>query len=227
MSEPEKKSLADALKHPMANVIIGFLLTGVLGGALTNYYTTKRAEDARIQAQVLARKEAVIKLTGLNAEQIARAEQLITALEGGNTQKDLSELAELYQAANIRWRTETSPALTAAREVLPPDVYYSFRARVKTEFRARFLQPLRSCLSKSQEAMTQGQPVADVLASCQARELLEGASTCSDALMDLLYEIAGGTIENHSEEWIQETRERHRQRLKKACASPVDGTSGS
>lgn len=226
MSE-SKKSFADVLKHPMANVIIGFLLTGVLGGALTNYYTTKRAEDARVQAQIQARKEAVIKLTGLNAEQIARAEQLMTALEAGNTQKDLVELAELYQAANIRWRSETSPALTAAREVLPPDVYYDFRARVKGEFRARFLKPLKRCLSMSQKAMAEGEPVANVLASCKARELLEGASTCSDALMDLLYELAGGTIDKHDDAWMRATRERHRARLKDACASPADGAGGT
>jgi hypothetical protein len=34
-----KRSVGDLLRHPLANVVIGFLLTGVLGTTITQYYT--------------------------------------------------------------------------------------------------------------------------------------------------------------------------------------------
>lgn len=232
MSEPAKKSNASEwLRHPVASVVIGFFLTGVVGGALTNYYTLQRAEAQRKQAQIEARTEAVTRLSALSTEQIARAEQLISALQSDTRAEDLDELVDLYQAASIRWRSEASPALIAAREVLPAEVYYRFRHRVKGEFRERFLDPLSTCISRSQKALKTGEPVDQILDDCKAARLLSQAGHCVDALMDLLYEIADGSIDDHDEAWIAEQRERHRERLAVACASPVaqhaDGTTAA
>lgn len=222
MSEPTRKSNAgEWLRHPVASVVIGFFLTGVVGGALTNYYTLQRAEAQRKQAQIEARTEAVTRLSALSTEQIARAEQLINALQSDTRAEDLDELVDLYHAASIRWRSEASPALIAAREVLPADVYYRFRHRVKGEFRERFLEPLATCISRSQQALTTGEPVDQILEDCKASRLVRQAGLCVDALMDLLYEIADGTINDHDEAWIAQQRERHRERLVVACASPV------
>ena len=114
MSEqPEKKSLAEFLKHPTANLILGFVLTGVIGGALTNYYQFQRQVETQKLAQIKARKEAITGFSGLNAEHLAHAERLIRALEAGAKPEAVSELADAYETAQVRWRTETSPALMA------------------------------------------------------------------------------------------------------------------
>ncbi len=50
MSQENKKpSLADLLKHPMANMVVGFVLTGVIGTGVTQYFTSKHKEHQRIQ----------------------------------------------------------------------------------------------------------------------------------------------------------------------------------
>jgi hypothetical protein len=209
------------LHHPLAPVVIGFLLTGVVGGTLTNFYTLQRAAAERKQAQIEARTQAVTRLSALSTEQIPRAEHLLTALQSDTRGDDLDELVELYQAASIRWRSEASPALIAAREVLPADDYYRFRERVKGEFRDRFLKPLEVCITRSQDALKTGGSVSRVLDECEASQLVTQAGHCVDGLMDLLYEIAAGAIEDHDQAWIEKERERHRERLAVACASPV------
>lgn len=215
-----KRSLADALRHPLANVVIGFLLTGVVGGALTNYYTQQRTQAARTQAQMDARKESIARLASLNAEHVARAEQLLRAIELGSGKDDVAELMELYEAARMRWRTETSPALLAAREVLPAEAYYRLRTRLKTELGKRFLDPLQTCAQEAQRALAQEDSVAEVLATCDAQALIEGAGNCTDALMDLFYETASGTIERKGDDWAERVEGLHRERIAAACAAP-------
>jgi hypothetical protein len=101
MSEQNAKhSLADMLRHPLANIVVGFLLTG---GALTNDFTRQRTQEAHMQAQLDAREEAITGLASLNAEQAARAEQLLKAIQSGSSKEDVAKLADLYEAASIRW----------------------------------------------------------------------------------------------------------------------------
>lgn len=222
-----KRPLGDALRHPLANIVVGFLLTGVVGGALTNYYTQQRMQAARTQAQIDARKESIARLASLNAEHVARAEQLLRAIELGSDKDDIAELRELYEAARVRWRTETSPALLAAREVLPADAYYRFRSRLKTELGKRFLDPLQTCAQEAQRASAEERPVGDVLATCNAQALIEGAGNCTDVLMDLFYEIASGAIERRGKAWVEGLEGRHRERVAEACAAPAPMAAAS
>ena len=127
MEDSEKKhSWTEILKHPTANMIIGFLLTGVLGAGVTNYYSMKRQKEAQHTEMVAANKEMITTMASLNAERQARAEMLITALEEGDMES-IKELKKMYDDAVLRWKTESSPALMAARQVLPKDKYYRFR----------------------------------------------------------------------------------------------------
>jgi hypothetical protein len=76
----------------------------------------------------------------LNADYLARAEMFLAAVDRGDA-GGAKELKAVFDDVAIRWRTETSPTLMAARDVLPPDVYVRFRDRLHAEFRERFLVP--------------------------------------------------------------------------------------
>lgn len=218
MTETEPKRLvSELLKHPMANVVVGFLLTGVIGGALTNYYTFKRTEQTHQQALIEARKETVTKLISLNAEHIARAKQLLSTFEEKQKPEDFDELKGLYEAARIRWQTESSPALLAAREVLPAEVYYEFRKRIQMKLQARFLDPLHACMSEAKLAYQEGRPAAPIVKSCGALDIVVGSERCIEGLMDMLYELAGGTIEQHDREWFRDLQQQYQPRLDEVC----------
>ena len=148
----EKRSLAEMLKHPTANMIIGFLLTSVLGAGITNYYSAKRQQEKQYEEMVATNKATIAKLASLNAERLARAEQLITALERGELDS-VKELQKMYQETELRRKMESSPALMAARQVLPQEKFYRFREYMENEYRSRFLTPISQCIEQANQAI--------------------------------------------------------------------------
>lgn len=224
MEDTEKKhSWAEILKHPTANMIIGFLLTGVIGTSITNYYSMKQREEKRHIEMVETNKKSVAILASLNAERLAQAEMLLTALERGN-KESIQKLIKMYAETELRWKTESSPALMAARQVLPNEKYYRFREYMENEYRKRFLVPIGLCLSQAEQAVNNGSPVAEILTSCKAREYLKQAGLCNTSLLDTLYEMAKGTIDDYSSAKLEEEKQAHKKRIAVACA-PIDSPS--
>jgi hypothetical protein len=62
-------------------MVIGFILTGVLGTAITQHFLDQR-EQERLRAQVaLDTKQAIQQFAKLNEERKVRAEMMLKALE--------------------------------------------------------------------------------------------------------------------------------------------------
>jgi hypothetical protein len=212
-----KRSTSALLKHPLTNVVIGFLLTGVLGTTLTQYYIVQREKHSKKVEMVTTRKASIAELSALNAEYLARAEMFLAAVERGDV-GSAKELKATFDDAAVRWQTETSPVLMAARDVLPPEIYTQFRDRLREEFRERFLVPVGQCLESARKVLDEGGDVAPMLADCRAADYLQQASTCSQSLLDMIYELSGYTVEGRVEEALKVNRERYGGALQEACA---------
>jgi hypothetical protein len=220
-----KRSMADLLKHPLANVIIGFLLTGVLGTTLTQYYISQREKQSKQHELTTTRKQSIAEFAALNAEYLARAEMFLAAVDRGDA-GSAKELKKMFDDATVRWRTETSATLMAARDVLPPEIYVEFREQLSAEFRERFLFPFGECLERGRKVLGEdgdGEDgdVATVLADCRAREYLSRAGNCSQALLDMFYELSGYTVGGRVEEALRVNRDKFRDAVRKACAPPA------
>jgi hypothetical protein len=124
----------------------------------------------------------------------------------------------VFDDAAVRWQTETSPVLMAARDVLPPEIYVQFRDRLSKEFRERFLVPFGQCLERGRKTLGEGGDVASLLADCRAREYLTQAGVCSQSLLDMLYELYGFTVDGRVDEALQENRGKYRAVVAKVCA---------
>jgi hypothetical protein len=106
----------------------------------------------------------------------------------------------------------------AARDVLPPETYVEFRERLTKEFRERFLVPFGQCLDGARKVLDEGGDVATVLADCRAHDHLRQAATCSQSLLDMIYELSGYTLEGRVEKALQVNREKYRGVVEEACA---------
>jgi len=217
MNNSEKKSWTEVLKHPMSNMIVGFLLTSVLGAGITNYYSSKRQQEKQYEEMVNINKKTIATLATLNAERLARAEQLLVALERGELES-AKELQKMYKETELRWKMESSPALMAARQVLPHAEFYRFREYMENEYRNRFLVPLSLCIDQADKAIDGGTPVMEVLVSCKAQKYLVQAGHCNTAILDVLYEMAQGSIDEYSKSELEEQKLVHKQRVSVACA---------
>ena len=92
---------------------------------------------------------------------------------------------------------------------------------MENEYRKRFLVPIGLCLGQAEQAVNNGSPVAEILTSCKAREYLKQAGLCNTTLLDTLYEMAKGTIDDYSAEQLEEQKEMHKKRITVAYA-PLD-----
>lgn len=166
----------------------------------------QRERQAQRQELATTRKESTATLSALNAEYLARAEMFLDAIDRGDA-GSAKELKTQFDAAAVRWRTETSPTLMAARDILPPEIYARFRDRLNEQFRGRFLVPFAACLERGRQGLEAGGDVAALLAACRAREYLTRAGTCSQSLLDMLYELTGYSVGGQVEEALRLNRE--------------------
>jgi hypothetical protein len=213
----ERRSIGEILRHPLANVVVGFVLTGVIGTAITQYYIALREKQAQQRELSSTRKESIAELSALNAEYLARAEMVLAAIDRGD-EGSTKELKAAFDDAALRWQTEKAPTLMAARDVLPHEIYLEFRDKLNRGFRDRFLVPFGKCVNSAVDARAEGEDVASILRNCRAREYLAQASTCSQTLLDMLYELSGYTVERKMAQALQANRDTYRAALQQACS---------
>jgi hypothetical protein len=69
-------ALENFLRHPLATMLIGFVLTGVVGTVLTNHFANLRQQEAKAIEQREVRRKAVLEASRLFSERLGRAEML-------------------------------------------------------------------------------------------------------------------------------------------------------
>jgi hypothetical protein len=94
---------------------------------------------------------------------------------------------------------------------------------MENEYRARFLTPISQCIEQANQAIGDNSSMAAILQSCQMREYLQQAENCNTAILDILFEMAKGTIDKYSADKLEEQKAIHKKRVAAACA-PVTGS---
>jgi hypothetical protein len=118
---------------------------------------------------------------------------------------------------------ESSPALMAARQVLPQEKFYRFREYMENEYRARFLTPISQCIEQANQAKDDNSSMAAILQSCQIKEYLQQAGNCNTAILDIFFEMAKGAIDEYSADELEKQKVMHKKRMAAACA-PIEGS---
>ena len=210
----EKRSL---LHHPLTNVIVGFLLTGVVGTALTQYFFDRR-QDEQLRAQrAQARQDALDIAIQITAESQIRIEQLAEALLGDEPRDEIDRLAKEQEDAAVEWRRELPRLLLLAKDLLADSEYKVFRKNVENRLKEEKLDPLRQCLKDALAHAGDVDSIRRIVGDCRFREGMEAAAVCTEALLSGLHEMtaADGGVGSG----IGETKRRDiAEHLKDACA---------
>lgn len=165
----DKRSAGELLKHPLVNVIVGFLLIGVLGTSITQYDLALREKQKQQHELAAARKESIATLSTLNAEYTARAAMLLAAVERGDVDS-AKKLKALFDDAAVRWQIEKPPTILAARDALPEEAYLQFRDHLDKGFRDRFRVPFGQGMETAVNALVEGADVESVLRESRAHD---------------------------------------------------------
>jgi len=205
------------LRHPLVNVVLGFILTGVLGTAITQHFMDQR-EQEKLRAQMaLDRKEAIQQFSRVNAERKVRAELLLQAMRENSNGDELKTAIQEYENAYVAWNVERPGTLLLFRDLLSPENYHLVEKGFEESLGGKIFSPIRGCLSSALAQGDDRQAVNQTLESCRIDELFELLGTCSQALA-----VAVSDLAETGSEWVvtedrMELQKRTRDSISKAC----------
>lgn len=220
-SETPKKSvsglLEGLLRHPMATMLIGFVLTGVVGTILTNHFANLRQKEAGGIERREIRRKAVLEASRLFSERLGRAEALSVALESRASREAITRLKQLYDDAEARAVGVRQELVLLMREALLESDFESFRSDIETRLARKRMRPLRECVDRAGARALAGGDGAAVLRDCRAAQLLAETRVCGDAIADGLYDLAALSALDPSDPHAVRVRTKTQNRIEQAC----------
>jgi len=205
------------LNHPLVSVVLGFILTGVLGTAITQHFLDRR-EQERLRAQVaLDRKQAIQRFAKLNEERKVRVEMMVTVLRSGANEDAVETARQEYDKAYVAWSVERPGTLLLIRDLLSSENYQLVETGFKESLTGKIFRPIKVCLATSLGHGDDRTAVTKTLESCGIDELLEHSSTCSLALAAAVSDLAGTHSEWFSTEDMRELQKQARASIAKHC----------
>ena len=208
---------ADWLKHPLVSVVLGFILTGVLGTAITQQFLDRREQEKLSAQMALDRKQAIQQFSKLNEERKVRAEMMLRALRSDPRGDEAKDAIQAYEKAYIAWSVERPGTLLLFRELLSSENYQLVATAFDESLVGKIFRPIRRCLTTSLGHGDDREAVSKSLEACHIDELLELSSACSLALASAVSDLAEARSEWVSTENIGEVQKRAREAIGKQC----------
>lgn len=187
---PETTKYYELLRHPLAIVLISFVLTSVLGVAFSQWISDRAKEAEQARSETEMRKAAVQNLSRSIYERRARADMLASSFFLGAQLDEIKERKKLYDEALVRWNTNNQTNLFLVREVLRIDAYSFIESSVEFTLIDKIFRPLDVCLTQAYDAAISGNSAMSIVQECQVRKLLQDALDCGYAIADELYKLS-------------------------------------
>ena len=198
-------------------MVLGFILTGVLGTAITQHFLDQR-EQERLRAQVaLDTKQAIQQFSKLNEERKVRAEMLLRDLRSDSNGDEVKTAKQEYEKAYVAWSVERPSTLLLFRDLLSSENYQLVKTGFNESLVGKIFSPIRLCLTTALGHGDDRAAVNSTLEACRIDELLELSSTCSLALAAAVSDLAGTRSEWFSTEDMAELQKRARDSISKQC----------
>jgi hypothetical protein len=198
-------------------MVLGFILTGILGTAITQQFLDQR-EQEKLRAQVaLDKKKAVQQFAKLNEERKVRAEIVLKALRSDSSEDEVKAARQEYEKAYVTWSVDRPGMLLLFRDLLSSENYQLVKTGFTESLVGKVFSPIRLCLTTALGHRDDRAEVYKTLKDCRIDELLEFSSTCSLALASVVSDLAGTRSEWGSTENMAELRKQARDAIGKQC----------
>ena len=204
------------LDNPITTMVIGFVLTGVLGTALTQYFMDRRDQENIRSEAVITRKEAVKQLSHLMAARQIQAKLFVEAIITGASDEEIRKLKLEHREAYKAWQTERGSTMLLVREIMSEEAYRDFTQYVEVRLVDNIFEPLRECILELYSKSKERQAAVTAVEQCRVNELIEKLENCSNAIVDGLYVLASARTSNSDDADTQRARNA-RARIEKSC----------
>jgi hypothetical protein len=190
MSENKTEKERSWLSHPLTTMIVGFLLTGVLGTALTQNFMDRREREKLRSQAVIARKEAVKELSELMAARQLHAQLFVEAIESGASSEEIAQRKAEHQEAYETWRTRRASTMLLARDLMSDAHYRDFVQFVDIRLVENTFVPIRGCISDAFLKSKERKSALTAIERCDVNGLIQRSIKCGDAIVETLYVFA-------------------------------------
>lgn len=205
------------LRHPLVSMVLGFILTGILGTAITQQFLDQR-EQEKLHAQIaLDTKQAIQQFAKLNEERKMRAEMVLEALRSNSSNDEMKTARHEYDKAYVAWSVDRPGMLLLFRDLLSSENYQLVKTGVMESLVGKIFNPIRLCMTTALGQSNDWAAVNRTLENCRIDELLELSSTCSLALASVVSDLSGTRSEWVSTENIEELQKQAHDTIGKQC----------
>jgi hypothetical protein len=212
-------ALENFLRHPLATMLIGFVLTGVVGTLLTNHFANLRQKEAAAIERREVRRKAVMEASRLFSERLGRAEALAVAIERRAARDVITRLRQQYDESEARAGVVRQELVLLMREALQESDFESLRSEIETRLAKQRIRPLRDCVDRAGLRALDGADGGVVVRDCRAYELVAQARVCGDVIADGLYDLASVSTLDPSDQRATDVRAKTQSRIEQACPS--------
>lgn len=209
--------MPDLSRHPLTVVIVGFVLTGVVGTFLSNRFAEKQRDRERFLQVTDARRTAIQDFARTLYERRARTDMLASALRRHAPESELGERKRLYDEIYVRWEKDLQPNLFMIRSAMESDDYTTLEGDVESRL-APLLRQLDTCITAAYDAHLQGANPSTQLNSCRYDTVLSTSRDCAYAITDQIFRIAVRTAPPSQVE-ASELRRRAAAAVEAACGA--------
>lgn len=182
-------------RHPVLVVAISFLLSGVIGAAISYQFNEAAKHRENDQREFLARQESVRTFSKLLYHRRVRAELLASSIIRGASETEIISRKNGYDQAYIEWNTNIQNSLFIAREIYKEDEYSLLENLVETRLVFGILSPLDSCLTRSFDEQMRNGGGSKVWINFNGKVLLNDVLNCGYALSEAMYRLSNGTVQ--------------------------------
>ncbi len=212
-----KSITTNVLSHQLTGIGVGFLLTGVIGTLLSNYYSNKQFEREKFLEITNTRRSAIQSFASLIYLRLSRADMLTSSLKRSAPLEEVKDRKKLYDDAYVSWNSNLQANLFLIRSVIEAKGYSDFEGHV--EFRLTpILTKVDACLTQAYDQKLKNVNPKKVLESCKLKDILNLSQDCSYAITDGLFKIAA-PIEAFPPDKFTEILETENGKVIKQCPS--------
>ena len=180
----------ELLRHPLAIVLLSFVLTSVLGVAFSQWISDRAKEAEQARSETETRKAAVQNLSRSIYERRARADMLASSFFRG-AQLDEIKSGKSYTTKRSCDGTPTIKPISFSFVKFCASMHIrSSRAAWSFTLIDKIFRPLDVCLTQAYDAAVSGNSAMSIVQECQVRKLLQDALDCGYAIADELYKLS-------------------------------------
>lgn len=184
-----KEDLKELSRHPLIIVIISFMLSGIVGAVISNFFNKKELERNHLFQITAIRRSSIQDFSRLIYLQRSRADMLESSFRRSADIEEIKERKKLYDDAFVEWNSKLQSNLFLIRNVVNAHNYSMFEQNVEFHLVPIF-QGIDNCLTQAYDKRLQNQDPTSFLKKCKTNRLLQVSLDCSYAITDELFTIA-------------------------------------